>query len=210
MLELAIDAGYILLVALVPLFPAYLLYSKLPNETLVSGPFKGLQLHMTGAFGGYFVLVLLLVGIVGTFQLSRPRQVLPDGSIIKDVEKAREQWEGWAEEQLLWTVSGNVALLDSSVTQDRPPLTQIVYTLRPNMPQPNSDGHIDLSDVPIVPGKQTPELLLHLEGYKTEGIVLTTDSVSKWEVHYTYRLAFDSSARAIEILDTVRLRPDVN
>ncbi|KPK88900.1 MAG: hypothetical protein AMJ94_13660 [Deltaproteobacteria bacterium SM23_61] len=51
--------GYLLVVLLVPLVPAYLLYKVLPSDANVSGPFKGLTIKLTGAFGGYFILVLV-------------------------------------------------------------------------------------------------------------------------------------------------------
>ncbi|UCC97200.1 MAG: hypothetical protein JSW66_15300 [Phycisphaerales bacterium] len=53
---------FLLMVFLVPFPPAYLLYKKLPSETIVTGPFKGLNINLTGAFGGYFLLVLLALG----------------------------------------------------------------------------------------------------------------------------------------------------
>ena len=50
-------------VLLLPLIPAFLLYKFLPSKTNVSGPFKGLNLKLTGAFGGYFLLVLTAIGV---------------------------------------------------------------------------------------------------------------------------------------------------
>lgn len=51
-------------IVLIPLLPALLIYRLLPNRTKVTGPFKGLQINLTGAFGGYFILVLLSFGAV--------------------------------------------------------------------------------------------------------------------------------------------------
>ena len=50
-------------ILLLPLIPAFLLYKFLPSKTNVSGPFKGLNIKLTGAFGGYFLLVLTSLGI---------------------------------------------------------------------------------------------------------------------------------------------------
>jgi hypothetical protein len=44
---------------LIPLLPAFLLYRVLPSKTIVSGPFAGLKIDLGGAFGGYFLLVLV-------------------------------------------------------------------------------------------------------------------------------------------------------
>ena len=49
-------------ILLLPLIPAFLLYKFLPSKTNVSGPFKGLNIKLTGAFGGYFLLVLTSLG----------------------------------------------------------------------------------------------------------------------------------------------------
>ena len=59
--------GYILELAailILPMIPAFVLYKSLPSRTKVSGPFKGLDISLTGAFGGYFLLVLLALGHV--------------------------------------------------------------------------------------------------------------------------------------------------
>lgn len=51
-------------ILLLPAIPAYLLYAVLPSGADVSGPFKGLNIKLSGAFGGYFLLVLLSSGYV--------------------------------------------------------------------------------------------------------------------------------------------------
>ncbi len=47
-----------------PLIPAFILYLTLPSHTVVRGPFKGLQIELGGAFGGYFLLVLCIFGFI--------------------------------------------------------------------------------------------------------------------------------------------------
>lgn len=62
---------YIYLLAsilLLPLIPAYFLYKRLPSKTTVSGPFKGLNVQLTGSFGGYFILVLFSSGLFTIMQ----------------------------------------------------------------------------------------------------------------------------------------------
>ena len=51
-------------VILLPLLPAFVLYKTLPSKASVKGPFKGLDIRLQGAFGGYIVLVMIAVGIV--------------------------------------------------------------------------------------------------------------------------------------------------
>ena len=50
-------------ILLIPLIPAFLLYTKLPSKTAVDGPFKGLNIKLSGAFSGYFLLVLIAISI---------------------------------------------------------------------------------------------------------------------------------------------------
>ncbi len=47
------------LIIILPLVPAYVLYRYLPSKAIVSGPFKGWDVRLSGAFGGYFALVAL-------------------------------------------------------------------------------------------------------------------------------------------------------
>lgn len=50
-------------ILLIPLIPAFILYKFLPSKTMITGPFKGLNLNLTGAFGGYFLLVLISISL---------------------------------------------------------------------------------------------------------------------------------------------------
>lgn len=54
---------------LIPITPAYILYKALPSTSNVEGPFQGLKIRLSGAFGGYFLLVLLIFG----FHYSQPK-----------------------------------------------------------------------------------------------------------------------------------------
>jgi hypothetical protein len=67
---------YAAVIVLLPVIPAYLLYSKLPNRTIVKGPFKGLSLHMTGSFGGFFVLSILTFTVIVTLLKLAPSNEL--------------------------------------------------------------------------------------------------------------------------------------
>lgn len=50
-------------VLIFPLVPAFLLFKFLPSASSVDGPFKGLSIKLTGAFGGYFLLVIVASAI---------------------------------------------------------------------------------------------------------------------------------------------------
>lgn len=66
---------------LVPLAPAYILYRKLPSDTVVKGPFKGLTVQLTGAFAGYFVLVLVGSGLFSYLEQARQPTAVFDYNI---------------------------------------------------------------------------------------------------------------------------------
>lgn len=54
------DVLRVLIGVLVPIVPAYVLYKSLPNRTVVKGPFQGLNVQLSGSFGGYFLIVLIV------------------------------------------------------------------------------------------------------------------------------------------------------
>lgn len=70
---------YIAVTLLLPIVPAYLLYKVLPSKARVSGPFKGLNIQLSGAFGGYFLLVVVVIAFVDT----RPRPIKNDPDPFK-------------------------------------------------------------------------------------------------------------------------------
>jgi hypothetical protein len=72
---------------LLPMTPAYILYKALPARTTIKGPFKGLNIQLSGAFGGYFLLVLTIIGFITT----RP-QPLTSRYEVWEV-KGRIQWD---------------------------------------------------------------------------------------------------------------------
>lgn len=62
----AIYLTLVVLTILLPLVPAVIIYRFLPSRTFVTGPFKGLNIQLSGAFAGYFILVLVMGGFIST------------------------------------------------------------------------------------------------------------------------------------------------
>lgn len=89
-------------VMLLPLIPAFLLYKFLPSKTSVSGPFKGLNLKLTGAFGGYFLLVLTAVGVF--FPLLKNDQA----KTIDELNAKIKQMESTMNGRQQWVMRGNI------------------------------------------------------------------------------------------------------
>lgn len=90
-------------ILLLPLVPAFLLYKFLPSRTNVSGPFKGLSIKLTGAFGGYFLLVLTAVAVF--FPLLKNDQA----KIIDQQNEKISQLENALSNHQQWVMKGNVA-----------------------------------------------------------------------------------------------------
>jgi hypothetical protein len=89
-------------ILLLPLIPAFLLYKFLPSKTNVSGPFKGLNLKLTGAFGGYFLLVLTAVGVF--FPLLKNDQA----KMIEQQNEKIKRLEAMVNTHQQWVMKGNI------------------------------------------------------------------------------------------------------
>jgi hypothetical protein len=89
-------------VLLLPLIPAFLLYKFLPSKTSVSGPFKGLDIKLTGAFGGYFLLVLTAIGVF--FPLLKNEQA----KVIEQQNEKIKQLENSMSSHQQWVMKGNI------------------------------------------------------------------------------------------------------
>jgi hypothetical protein len=72
-------------VLIIPAIPALLIYLLLPSDSKVGGPFRGLNIRLTGAFSGYFLLVLIASSI--TVYYFREQK-----AIIGQQPKLQEWW----------------------------------------------------------------------------------------------------------------------
>ncbi len=89
-------------ILLLPLIPAFLLYKFLPSKTSVGGPFKGLNLKLTGAFSGYFLLVLIAIGLF--FPLLKNEQA----KLIEQQSEKIKQLENAISDHQQWVMKGNI------------------------------------------------------------------------------------------------------
>ncbi len=81
---------HLIVVFLIPVIPAFLFYKIIPSKTFVKGPFQGLQIDMSGAFAGYFILLLMI------FVFMSPPE---------------SNWD-------IWTVTGDMYLSDGEIIYD--------------------------------------------------------------------------------------------
>ncbi|MBM9596264.1 hypothetical protein [Roseitranquillus sediminis] len=98
----AFEQGLIIwaVVVLVSLVPAWILYRILPSTSVVTGPFKGFDLNLTGAFAGYFIIMIFGASILmfyvkprtvdlGTRYWVRGEATLGDGTRLADGDQLR-------------------------------------------------------------------------------------------------------------------------
>jgi hypothetical protein len=112
-----IDNFYLALAAilLLPIIPAYIIYKFLPeSETNVEGPYKKLNLKLKGAFAGYFLLVLLSLGLQYVVMTSREgKQIEQLTRSLNDSSKLmqayRSQIEASKNPVIDWKIKGIVA-----------------------------------------------------------------------------------------------------
>ncbi|MFN2540929.1 MAG: hypothetical protein ABR514_02010 [Chthoniobacterales bacterium] len=178
---------------LVPLVPAVILYKLFEQKTVVRGPFKGLRLDLSGAFAGYFLVLLLCSSLFyGPGEKSRNYR----NQIAQLTAKLNDATElGTA-----WTVRGRVALKGSGST----PMEGVGIAILP-MPQVYRDG---LFEIRVVKDKSAgesarlPTLEISKAGYFPETIHLEPISA---KLGKQYSKTIDEPNRIINIDDVIEL-----
>ncbi|HEY6764085.1 MAG TPA: hypothetical protein VI386_04885, partial [Candidatus Sulfotelmatobacter sp.] len=118
-----VSSQYILLVLLLPLLPAFVLFRFLPATANVEGPFNGLTLKLGGAFGAYFVTVLL------SWQI--------------ETSQVKYMWSD------NWNVQAHIVFDGTSA--NHPPPTQAVVLVKPPTAEIDSSGWLQMRvPVPLV------------------------------------------------------------
>ncbi len=174
------DIIYIAAGILLPIIPAYLLYRLLPARASVGGPFKGLNIQLSGAFAGYFLLVLVVFGFI----YSRP--------ILKVNPPDPYRYE-------VYRVSGRVS------TDNPKDIQALTLSLAPPERTVKPNGGFEF-EIPVKPGQAGeatfPSLIVEHPDYETETVDLTSTTASG---DAKYHLDIDKPARSIKIREPIIL-----
>jgi hypothetical protein len=171
---------YLLLIILVPLLPAFILFRYLPESTAeVSGPLKGFNLKLSGAFAGYFVAALLSWQVVA--------------SLLQPV---------WFDN---WTLNGKVILNDPAGHAS--PVGTLVMVKGPAS-DVDLSGALNIQQIPITRDHGTgyPRLVVMFSGYQSVTVPLDPDE--KHLATYggnNYEVVFDKTNHSISIKQPIVL-----
>ena len=188
------DLTYVAAVVLVPLIPAFLLYKFLPpGRTEVGGPFKGLDIKLSGAFAGYFLVVLIVTSLLVFLIKTRPAPcpVCP--------APPATQYE-------VYTVTGKVDL-EGDPNSQKIDETQLTFSILPPERTVKPNGSFSL-EIPVKPGQtgkpEFPDLIVGHENraYGKETIPLDEKSPYKRQ---DFTVDYDKTSRTIVLKPAIRL-----
>lgn len=176
---------YVSVMVLLPIVPAFLLYRLLPSTTWVSGPFKGLNIQLGGSFGGYFLVVLLVL----YFVQSRPT-LQPAKSYSYNV----------------YRVEGKLGLGQDIPSLDDMSRRGFTLTLEPSDYEVSSDGSF-FYDIPVRRDQNGEELFPLLKichpAYQTPTPIRLKEIDSSHDV--IYKIKCNSASKIIKISDPIEL-----
>jgi hypothetical protein len=148
-------------IVLLPIIPAYLLFKALPTSADVSGVLQGMHVKLGGAFGGYFVLVVLILT-----QLPQIKEFMKEPS--KETKTAAPPAA-----QEVWRVEGQVVDEQGDAIQ---PLGPSDVQLMPQSLDLGRNGNfvatVNASLLPSGHGRSYPLLNVSHDGYNTRTVRL--------------------------------------
>jgi len=189
------DLTYIAVVVLVPLIPAFLLYKFLPHgRTEVGGPFKGLDIKLSGAFAGYFLVVLIVTSLVVFLIKTRPVVPCP----VCPTPPAT-QYE-------VYTVTGKVDLEGDSKSP-KIDSAQLTFSILPPERTVKPDGSFSLQ-IPVRPGQngepEFPDLIIGHQDSAYDSATIPLDEKSPYK-RQDFTVVYNKVARTIVLKPAIRL-----
>lgn len=174
MIELLVLITFMILL---PITPAYILYKALPAETTVEGPFKGLNIQLSGAFAGYFLLVLTILGFLAARPTPPTYQV--------------------------WEVKGKIGCEQDAFLLNK----RFLLTLRPPSQSVVEDGTftIQVATTPGQAGEpKFPTLVIEHPDYQTTTIDLDEEQKSYGQARANVKI--DKNAKSISVKEPITLK----
>jgi hypothetical protein len=135
-------------VILLPLIPAFLLFKLLPARAVVKGPLAGLNVNLSGAFGGYVALTVFITGVAATANMLKPAKP-PDP---------------------VWHVQGTIQLEGEDAATDPDITFQLVKPAR--VYKASVDRSFDV-DIPMTDRAPIPHFFFKPKGYVGERVELS-------------------------------------
>ena len=190
------------IVVLLPIVPAFLFYTYLPSTTIAEGPFKGLQIQLTGAFAAYFLTLLVVIGAaeVWTGSASARR--------VEELERELATLKGELDQQFaLWTIKGWVQ--EDGLPGAPPDFDRAQVVIRPPQPVVTRNGTFSIKGVPISKRSLLEGTTLEIvqDGYEPATVSLSLDgATAAGRPGMAYRLnVLDSLERVAEVGGRIRL-----
>ena len=189
------DLTYIAVVVLVPLIPAFLLYKFLPHgRTEVGGPFKGLDIKLSGAFAGYFLVVLIVTSLLVFLIKTKPVVPCP----VCPTPPAT-QYE-------VYTVTGKVDL-EGGPNSPKIDSAQLTFSILPPERTVKPDGSFSLQ-IPVRPGQngepEFPDLIIGHEDSAYDSATIPLDEKSPYK-RQDFTVVYNKVARTIVLKPAIRL-----
>jgi len=181
---------YIAAAVLLPLIPAYILYKTLPAKANVVGPLGKFTLKLSGAFAGYFALVIIVFGFV--YSRPKPCPAAPPCPTYQP-----ERYSVYKVQGVLQPKVG-----DEDLTRD----TNL--TLRPWMEMQRSGFFEFVVAVDQDSNATSKSLEITHEGFLPEVILLTENIPENIASSQRYAVRFDESAKTIQIEGPIVLRKE--
>ena len=181
----------------VPLVPAVILYKLFEQKTVVSGPFQGLRLDLSGAFAGYFLLLLVCSGLL--FGPLNPHYKEQIAGLKKQLEETSDLGTAW-------TVQGRLALTTRNGSNDLQ-MDGVEISILP-LPEVLRDGFFEvrvLKDKAAGPIARLPTLQVSKFGYFPEAVHLEPLG---GKLGKDYNKTIDEANRVIKIDDVIELKED--
>jgi hypothetical protein len=178
---------YVALIVIVPLIPAIIIFRLFPGtRVFVKGPFKGLSVRFAGAFAGYFIIVIVVSGVVTSYYLNESKK--PD------------QYD-------LWTVEGRIQYENPS---ERTLYSNVIISIIPPEQDKNPvSGGFTLNNVPIknIVGQRKSSLIFYLKNYHLETVHVGADDSTKFSQDFD--ISRNIFNKKIEINKPVILKPEI-